>query len=285
MKISDQWQAYQILDCGDKEKLESWDGIILRRPDPCAIWPKKIPDLWHKCDGYYHRNNKGGGYWEFNQKLSDYWVINYKKLKFKISLTNFKHTGLFPEQAYNWDLIDELVSKRKNIRVLNLFGYTGAATIAASKAGAIEVVHVDASKGMIAWAKENVLINDLKDNLIRFIEEDCSKFMQREIRRKRQYDLIIMDPPSYGRGPKNELFKFEDQINELLSLARQLLSDKPIGIILNSYTTGYGPRVLYNLIQHHTQGLKGVISSDELCLNSNGQYLPCGLTTSFICHD
>lgn len=285
MKFSNNWKEYEILDSGDKEKLESWNGIILRRPDPCAIWPKNDEKKWENVDAYYHRSNKGGGHWEFYKEFEKEWVINYRNLKFKISPTNFKHTGLFPEQAYNWDLIQDLIVGKKNIKVLNLFGYTGAATLASAKAGALEVVHVDASKGMINWAKENVKINNLENSLIRFMEDDCNKFMKREIRRKRKYDLIIMDPPSYGRGPNNELFKFEDKINELLQLAVSLLSDKPIGIILNSYTTGYGPNTLYNLMKYHTKHLSGKIESCELCLKAGDQFLSCGLTTSFIYHD
>lgn len=286
MKISDQWEEYKILDAGDGEKLEKWNDIILSRPDPMAIWPKKNPEIWNNAHAKYHRSKNGGGHWEFKKEIQKYWICNYKNLKFKISPTNFKHTGLFPEQAYNWDLIINLISPKKNIKVLNLFGYTGAATIASSYAGAIEVVHVDASKGMINWAKENVKLNNLENHKIRFIEDDCIKFMERELRRNRNYDLIIMDPPSYGRGPNNELFKFEDKINKLLELASKLLNNKPLGIILNSYTTGFSPIVIKNLITHHTKTIKnGFIESDELCLKIDERLLPCGLTTSFLIYD
>lgn len=289
MKLSNKWKDYQILDAGDGEKLEKWNDVVLRRPDPMAIWPKKKLELWDNVDACYHRSKNGGGSWQFNKKIKDFWTCNYDCLKFKISPTNFKHTGLFPEQAYNWDLVMNLISKRSNkkdIKVLNLFGYTGAATIAASFAGAKEVVHVDASKGMISWAKENINLNNLNDNKVRFIEDDCIKFMQREIRRGREYDLIIMDPPSYGRGPNNELFKFEEKINILLDLATKLLTNKPIGVIVNSYTTGYSPIVLKNLMKHHFKKFeKGVIESDELCLEIDERLLPCGLTTSFIIYD
>lgn len=285
MKLSKYWKDYQIIDAGDGEKLESWNGTILRRPDPMAIWRKSKPELWNDVDAYYHRSKKGGGFWEHKNNIKEFWICEYKKLKFKISPTGFKHTGLFPEQAYNWDLITDLIGKRPHIKVLNLFGYTGGASIAALKAGASEVVHVDASKGMITWAKENVKLNNLDHKTIRYIEDDCLKYMKREIRRNHHYDLIIMDPPSYGRGPKNELFKFEDQINDLLETAKTLLSDKPLGIILNTYTTGYSPMVMYNLMKYHTKGLTGDIQSDELCLPIDERVLPCGLTTSFIYHD
>ncbi len=285
MKLSKNWKDYQIIDAGDGEKLERWNNIILRRPDPMAIWPKEKPELWDDVDAYYCRSKKGGGHWEYKKRLDEFWVCEYKELKFKISPTNFKHTGLFPEQAYNWDLITELVKSKENVKVLNLFGYTGAASVAALKAGAIEVVHVDASKGIINWAKENVKLNDLAHKKIRYIEDDCLKFMKREIRRNHHYDLIIMDPPSYGRGPNNELFKFEDKINDLLMAARELLSDKPLGIIVNSYTTGYSPEVLKNLLKYHTKDLNGSIESDELCLPIDERVLPCGLTTLFRYHD
>lgn len=284
MKLSNKWKDYSIIDAGDGEKLEQWNDVVLRRPDPMAIWPRRYPAKWNKVDAHYHRSKQGGGRWEFHRKLNDSWNCKYGPLQFKISPTNFKHTGLFPEQAYNWDLIIEK-TQGKQATVLNLFGYTGAATVAASYAGAKEVVHVDASKGMIQWAKENISLNQLQGNKVRFIEDDCVKFMQREIRRNRQYDLIIMDPPSYGRGPNNELFKFEDKINQLLELAVQLLSKDCIGIILNSYTTGYSPIVLHNLMSHHCKDLKGSVESDELCLEIDDRKLPCGLTTSFFRYD
>ncbi len=285
MKFSNDWQEYELLDSGNEEKLERWGKYILKRPDPMAIWKQSETDIYNKVDAYYTRSNKGGGKWTIVNKIPDSWIINYKDLKFKISLTNFKHTGLFPEQAYNWDLIEKVIKNKKDIKVLNLFAYTGAATMAASKAGASEVVHVDASKGIISWAKENMVINNLTNNKIRFIEEDCIKFMLRELRRGRKYDLIILDPPSYGRGNNNELFKFEEKINFLLEMCKELLSDNYIGVILNSYTTGYSSIVLKNVMSHHFKDLKGEIESNELCIPFKDKFLPCGLTTSFIRYD
>lgn len=281
--LSNNWKEYKIIDTGDKEKLEDWNGVILRRPDPMAIWPKTDETLWYKADATYLRSKDGGGHWEYQKKVPEFWHINYQGLKFKVSPTNFKHTGIFPEQAYNWDLIMKKVKEHGNAKVLNMFAYTGCATVAASSAGAKEVVHVDASKGMIQWAKENVKLNHLEDNFIRFIEDDCVKFLKREIRRGRKYDLIIMDPPSYGRGPSGEMFRFEDKINELISLSKELMSDNPIGIIVNSYTTGYSKTVLANIMNQHFRDEKGIISSDELLIPTANEdiCLPCGLTTSF----
>ena len=282
--LSDKWEDYKLLDAGDREKLESYNGIILRRPDPMAIWPKNDPSLWDKYDAFYHRSKSGGGHWEYRKTLPEFWTISYRDLSFKVSPTNFKHTGIFPEQAYNWDLVRQLIEGKKDVKVLNLFAYSGAATCAASKAGAMEVVHVDASKGMIAWAKENAALNHLENNVIRYIEDDCIKFMKREIRRGRHYDLIIMDPPSYGRGPNNEMFKFENQINELIDLSMQLMSEKPLALIINSYTTGFSTTVLENLMVNHFKGIKGSIHSEELLLpiENSKIYLPCGLSTNFI---
>lgn len=211
LKISSKWQDYQCIDAGNGEKLENWNGIILRRPDPQAIWPINTNNqLWNSPDGYYHRSSKGGGYWEFKKPLSEYWTVKYKELTFKVSPTNFKHTGLFPEQAVNWNfMIDKIKRSNRPIKVLNLFAYTGAATIACSYAGAVEVVHVDAAKGMVEWAKENMHLSNLSNNRIRFIVNDCLKFVEREARCGHKYDAIIMDPPSYGRGPKGEVWKFE----------------------------------------------------------------------------
>ena len=243
MKISNNWQDYECLATGNKEKLERWGNIILNRPDPQIIWQKSNNSIWNKWDGYYHRSNEGGGHWEFKKKLPDFWTINYKNLTFKVSPTNFKHTGIFPEQATNWDYIMEKISNSniQDFRALNLFAYTGCATMAASSAGANEVVHVDAAKGMIDWAKENMRLSHLENNTIRFICEDVIKFLDREIRRGRKYHAIIMDPPSYGRGPNKEVWRLEDNLQELLDKTKQLLADNYSFVLINSYTTGLSP--------------------------------------------
>jgi len=274
------FQDYQLLDAGDKEKLESWNGIILRRPDPMALWPKLKPDIWDSAMAYYHRSNKGGGYWEYKKKLPEAWKVQFQDLTFKVSPTNFKHTGLFPEQAANWEYINKLINNQKDVKVLNLFAYTGGATMAASKAGAEEVVHVDAAKGMIEWAKENRDLSGLTDKKIRFIVDDCLKFMQREIRRGHKYEGIIMDPPSYGRGPDNELFKFEEKIGPLVDCAIELLSDKALFLIINTYTTGYSQTVIANLLRSKFKD-KGHIEADEIGIPiiDTDYYLPCGFTT------
>ena len=280
---TDTFSDYVLLDAGDNEKLESWDGVILRRPDPMALWPKTKPELWKNVDGFYHRSSSGGGSWEFFKKLPEYWTVKYRELTFKVSPTNFKHTGIFPEQASNWDFIYEKIKGKKDIHILNLFGYTGAASMVASAAGACEVVHLDASKGIVNWAKENMQLSHLEDHTIRFIVDDAIKFMQREIRRGHKYQGIIMDPPSYGRGPNNELFKFEDKINELIELAIKLLSDDALFLIINSYTAGYSNTVIKNTLQRHLEinHLKGSIESDEIGiqLKDSTYYLPCGFTT------
>ena len=283
MITSNNLKDYILLDAGDKQKLESWKGIILQRPDPMALWPKTKPELWQKADAYYTRSNKGGGHWNYKHELPESWHINYKDLTFKVSPTNFKHTGLFPEQCANWDLIYDLINKNKDVKILNLFAYTGAASMVASKAGASEVVHLDASKGINDWAKENMKLSHLENNTIRFIVDDALKFTSREIRRNRKYDGIIMDPPSYGRGPDNELFKFEDKINPLIINCLQLLSDNPLFFIINTYTTGYSPMVMYNLLKKHLEdkGLQGKIEADEIGIkvDDSDYILPCGQTT------
>lgn len=285
MITSDNFIDYELLDAGDKEKLENWKGIILRRPDPMAIWPKTKPELWDKADAFYHRSNKGGGSWEYKKRLPESWTVKYKELNFKVSPTNFKHTGLFPEQAANWDLIYSLINGKKDIKVLNLFGYTGAASMVASYAGAKEVVHVDASKGINEWAKENMKLCNLSGHTIRFIADDALKFTAREIRRGRKYDGIIMDPPSYGRGPDNELFKFEDKINPLIENCLELLTEKPLFLIINTYTTGYSPTAMYNTLKKHLddKGLTGKIEVDEIGikLKDSDYVLPCGQTSRF----
>ena len=218
MKVSNEWKDYKIIDAGSKEKLEIWKDVVLRRPDPSAMWETEIDSKWKDVDGFYHRSNKGGGSWEFKKRLPEFWTIEYHGLKFKVSPTNFKHTGLFPEQASNWDfMMDKISNAKRPIRVLNLFGYTGAATMACAKAGAVEVVHVDAARGMVDWAKENATLCGLENHKIRYIVDDCLKFVLREKRRGRVYDAIVMDPPSFGRGPSGEVWKFEDKISELIS--------------------------------------------------------------------
>ena len=281
MLISNEWQDYKILDAGNGEKIESWGSYVLRRPDPQAIWPVEDYSSWNNNDGHYFRNNKGGGEWKFNTKLPEYWTINYKDLKFKVSPTNFKHTGLFPEQAVNWDyMINKIKSSNRKIKVLNLFAYTGGATIACSYAGA-EVVHVDAAKGMVEWAKENMKLSSLENNSIRFIVDDCLKFVQREARRGNKYDAIIMDPPSYGRGPNGEVWKFEVNIYNLINECMNILSDNPLFFLINSYTTGISPTAVGNILK--TTVLKkyptGKVETGEIGLpiEKDNLILPCGI--------
>lgn len=282
MNISLKWKDYQIIDAGNGEKLESWDGIILRRPDPQAIWPTDMKNnIWNKVDGVYHRSNKGGGYWDFKKKLPEYWTVKYNKLTFKVSPTNFKHTGLFPEQAVNWDYAIEKISKcNRPIKVLNLFAYTGAASMACSLAGA-EVTQVDASKGMTEWAKENMKLSGLQDNKIRFIVDDCLKFVEREERRGKKYDVIIMDPPSYGRGPNGEVWKFEYNLYNLINKCLNILSDNPLFFLINSYTTGISNVVLENILKMTilNKYKNGIVTSGEvgLPIKRDNLVLPCGI--------
>lgn len=282
LRTSNDWKDYKCIDAGNGEKLESWNGIILRRPDPQAIWTVNMDnDKWRKPDGHYYRSNKGGGHWEFKKKLPEFWTIKYKDLTFKVAPTNFKHTGLFPEQAVNWDfMIDKIKKTNRPIKVLNLFAYTGGATMACSYAGA-EVVHVDAAKGMVEWAKENMRLSNLEKNKIRFIVDDCLKFVEREARRGNKYDAIIMDPPSYGRGPNGEVWKFEDNIYTLINACLKILSDKPLFFLINSYTTGISSIVLENILKTTLMPLypNGVIDSGEvgLPIETNNLVLPCGI--------
>jgi 23S rRNA (cytosine1962-C5)-methyltransferase len=281
MYIADQWKDYEIIDTGDGDKLERWGNITLRRPDPQIIWP--VDDAvkeWHKVDGWYHRSSSGGGQWEFNKPLPESWTIHYGELRFQIRPTNFKHTGLFPEQAVNWSwMMDKIRHAGRPIRVLNLFAYTGGATVAAAAAGA-EVCHVDAAKGMVQWAKENVKLSGLEDKPVRFITDDVFKFVQREQRRGKQYDAIIMDPPSYGRGPGGEMWKLEQSLHPFLESCKTILSDNPLFVLINSYTTGLSPSVLHNLL-HLTIGKQysGTISCGEIGLpiTQSGLNLPCGI--------
>ncbi|MFC4777642.1 class I SAM-dependent methyltransferase [Paenibacillus sp. GCM10023252] len=281
MYIADQWIDYELLDTGGGEKLERWGSYILRRPDPQIIWPlTKETAKWKQADGHYHRSSSGGGQWQFNSELPERWTINYGKLAFHIKPTNFKHTGLFPEQAVNWSwMMDKIRSAGRPIRVLNLFAYSGGATVAAAAAGA-EVCHVDAAKGMVQWAKENVQLSGLSDKPVRFITDDVFKFVQREQRRGKQYDAIIMDPPSYGRGPNGETWKLEDNLYPFLETCRTILSDQPLFILVNSYTTGISHSVLHNLL-HLTMKSKygGSIHCGEIGLpiSASGLNLPCGI--------
>ncbi len=291
MRLSNDWKDYELIDAGNGEKLENWNGVILRRPDPQAIWPvENIDEIWKNPDGFYHRSHKGGGSWDFKRKLKDFWCVNYKDLTFKVSPTNFKHTGLFPEQAANWDFaIEKIKNANRPIKVLNLFAYTGGATMACSYAGATEVVHVDAAKGMVEWAKENMKLSKLENNKIRFIVDDCIKFVEREIRRGNKYDVIIMDPPSYGRGPNGEKWKFEENIYNLINLCIKVLSDKPLFFLINSYTTGISSSVLENILKLKLVPLypAGIVDSGEIGLpiTKNNMVLPCGIYGRWQCND
>lgn len=280
MKLVNDFNEYQILDMNDGMKLESWNGVILERPDPQIIWHKDIDKkLWDTINAKYTRSNKGGGSWETFKGVRDKFIISYQDLKFCLKLMGFKHTGLFPEQAYNWNLIRKKIEEKRNVKVLNLFAYTGAASIAALKAGA-SVVHVDASRGMIDWAKENVKVNNLEDKPIRFLVDDVLKFVKREINRGNKYDIIIMDPPSFGRGAKNEVWNIENDLFNLVNLCTEILSDDPIMFLINSYTTGLSMNVLENVLKLTVNKKhKGYISSDELGIKMNNSdlVLPCGI--------
>lgn len=282
MRLTKEFKDYEIIDAGNGEKLENWNGIILRRPDPQAMWSVPNYDNWKDADAHYIRSTKGGGHWNFKKKIPEYWNINYKELTFRVSPTDFKHTGLFPEQAVNWDyMMNKIRNANRPIKVLNLFAYTGGATMACSKAGAYEVVHVDASKGMIEWAKENMHLSNLDNNKIRFIVDDCLKFVEREARRGNKYDAIIMDPPSYGRGPNGEVWKFEQNIYNLITSCLKILSDNPLFFLINSYTTGISHLVLSNILK--TTLLKefqnGTIETGEIGLpiTRDNLILPCGI--------
>lgn len=289
MWIADNWKDYQVIDCSCGEKLEHWGPYTLVRPDPQVIWntPKKDKG-WEKMNGHYHRSAKGGGEWEFFD-LPEEWTIQYqlpinKKLTFHLKPFSFKHTGIFPEQATNWDWFSQKIKEAgRPIKVLNLFAYTGGATLAAAAAGA-SVTHVDASKGMVSWAKENAISSDLGDAPIRWIVDDCVKFVEREIRRGNHYDAIIMDPPSYGRGPKGEIWKIEDKIYPLVLLCEQLLSERPLFFLINSYTTGLQPAVLKYMISTALKEHAGTVEAEEIGLpvSSNGLVLPCGASGRFL---
>ncbi len=283
MFLSDKWKDYELIDARNGEKLERWGNIILRRPDPQIVWDTEKwerSDLWNRADARYIRSNSGGGHWEYNKKIPEKWQIGYGELKFGIKMMGFKHTGLFPEQAANWDWFSDIIRKsgRKDVNVLNLFAYTGGASVAALSAGA-SVCHVDAAKGMVAWAKENVAMSNLAERPIRFIVDDVKKFVEREIRRGRKYDGIIMDPPSYGRGPSGEVWKIEDELFGLIRLCQKVLSDDPLFFLVNSYTTGLSGSVMENIYKLTLKKrFGGTSETDEvgLPITTGGLYLPCG---------
>lgn len=280
MRYTSNWKDYELLDCSSGERLERWGNVTLIRPDPQVIWktPKKHP-AWRRADAVYHRSNSGGGNWEIKNKIPSFWSIGYGDLNFNVKTMGFKHTGIFPEQAVNWDYTAELIKNAgRPVKVLNLFAYTGGATVACLKAGA-EVVHVDASKGMVQCAKENAVASGVADRKVRWIVDDCVKFVQREIRRGNKYDIIIMDPPSYGRGPGGEIWKLENEVYSFVELCSQVLSDNPIMVLINSYTTGLSPAVMqYILGALIKPKFGGVVESDEIGLpvTQTGMILPCG---------
>lgn len=284
MRVAENWKEYRILDTASQEKLEMWNRVTLIRPDPQIIWntPKRHPQ-WQTADGHYTRSSSGGGSWQFQKKLPESWTMQYQPLDltFRIQPTGFKHTGLFPEQAVNWDFLANAIRQAgRPISVLNLFAYTGGATLACARAGA-SVCHVDASKGMVQWARENAAYSNLTEAPIRWIVDDCEKFTAREIRRGRRYDAIIMDPPSYGRGPGGEIWKLEDSIYDLVQLCSGVLSDQPLFFLINSYTTGLSPAVMGYLLGSIMQPkFGGSVSFDEIGLpvESTGLTLPCGST-------
>ncbi len=283
MRVSDGWQDYELIDCSDGERLERWGDIFLIRPDPQALWnTRRNNPMWHKAHARYVRSNQGGGAWQFYKKIPEVWQIGYKDLKFNLKPMGFKHTGVFTEQACNWDLVGDIIEKsgRDDIKVLNLFAYTGAATISALKKGA-SVCHVDASKGMVQWAKENAASTGVADRSVRWIVDDCMKFVAREIRRGNKYDIIIMDPPSYGRGPGGEVWKLENEIYGFVDQCKELLTDDSLAVLINSYTAGVSPAVMsYILNTTVSKRFGGKAYADEIGLpvTQTGLVLPCGST-------
>lgn len=281
MKIADNWKDYEILDMANGQKLERWKDVILARPDPQIIWNKKsYPQKWKDVNATYNRSKTGGGSWQFNKKMPNAWQIKYKDLVFNIKPMGFKHTGLFPEQAVNWDwMINKIKCEKREIKVLNLFAYTGGATVACLYAGA-SVCHVDSSKGMVAWAKENVISSSLEKRPVRYIVDDVIKFVNREIRRGNVYDAIIMDPPSYGRGANGEVWQFEENIYDLVNLCMKVLSDNPLFFLINSYTTGISAKVLENILKLNIpQKYNGKFEAGEIGLpmTNSSIVLPCGI--------
>lgn len=281
MFLADSWKDYELIDTGKGEKLERWGSHVLRRPDPQIIWPlMNESNEWRQAEGHYHRSNSGGGQWDFKEGLPERWTIAWNDLRFHIKPTGFKHTGLFPEQAANWEwMINKIQNADRPIRVLNLFAYTGGASVACAYAGA-SVCHVDAAKGMVQWAKENIQLSGLSDRPVRFITDDVFKFVQREQRRGSQYDAIIMDPPSYGRGPGGETWKLEDDLFPFIQSCMGILSDKPLFMLINSYTTGISATVLHNILSMAMKNkYGGKITSGEIGLpiTKSGLVLPCGI--------
>lgn len=282
LALADRWQDYQLLDCGDGMKQERWGAYTLVRPDPQVLWPRRGGGEWREWDGFYHRSASGGGRWEFRRPLPDHWTINYGPLKFRIHPTSFKHTGLFPEQAVNWDWCSDLIrgarAAGREVSVLNLFGYTGAATVAAAHAGA-SVCHVDAAEGMVKWCRENAALSGLAAAPIRYLTDDCLKFVRRELKRGRRYDAIIMDPPTYGRGSTGEMWKLEDHLWTLLSECQRLLSDRPLFFLLNAYTARLSPTVVVNLLAGLLGAAGGRLEGGEvgLPIRADGRILPCGI--------
>lgn len=285
MLINKDWKNYEILDASNGEKLERWNDIVLLRPDPQIIWDNgNILKKYNNINAHYHRSNKGGGYWENLKDTPDRWIVEYKNLKFNIKQMGFKHTGLFPEQAINWDfMIDKIKNSNREIKVLNLFAYTGGATVACMSAGA-HVTHVDSSRGMVDWAKENVKLSNLDETKVRYLVDDVIKFVKREIRRGNKYDAIVMDPPSYGRGSNGEVWDVEKDLYELVTLCTEILSDDPLFFIINSYTTGLSKEVLTNILKL-TLGKKyeGIIYSEEIGLpiKDTDLVLPCGIVARY----
>ena len=289
MRIADNWQDYELIDCSDGERLERWGDTILIRPDPQVIWKtEKTNELWRHAHGRYLRSNTGGGRWTLYKDVPGYWTIGYGELRFNIKTMGFKHTGLFPEQAVNWDRTMEIIrAADRPIKVLNLFAYTGGATVAALKAGA-SVVHVDASKGLVTWAKENAVRSGVADRPVRWIVDDCIKFVQREKRRGSRYDVIIMDPPSYGRGPNGEVWTLEDKVYDLVQLCLELLTDDPLMLLINSYTAGLAPSVMqYILGVGVLPRFGGTVECDEIGLpvKETGMVLPCGASAFWLKND
>lgn len=281
MILANNWKDYEIIDMANGEKLERWKDIILVRPDPQIIWKhKSFPNKWKEANAIYKRSNEGGGSWQYRTKIPSSWQVNYKDLTFNLKPMGFKHTGLFPEQAANWDwMIEKIKREKRKIKVLNLFAYTGGATVACLSAGA-SVCHVDSSKGMVAWAKENVIASGLQDKKVRYIVDDVVKFVNREIRRGNQYDAIIMDPPSYGRGTNGEVWKFEDNICDLVELCSKILSDHPLFLLINSYTTGISSTVLKNILNltiAKKYGGKTENGEIGLPMTNSKLILPCGI--------
>ena len=281
LRVARDWKDYEILDMANGEKLERWGNYILQRPDPQIVWQdKSFKDTWKKVDAIYYRSKKGGGHWENVNNIKASWQVKYKDLTFNIKQMGFKHTGLFPEQAVNWDyMIDKIKNSNRKIKVLNLFAYTGGATVACAYAGA-DVVHVDSSRGMVLWAKENIESSNLTDRYVRFIVDDVIKFVKREIRRGNKYDAIIMDPPSFGRGANGEVWNIEESLYPLIKLCMEVLSDNPLFFLINSYTTGMSPKVLENILYMTVDKKhKGKISSGEvgLPMKDSNLILPCGI--------